>query len=142
MAGVLLGSIQFTRREIPETIPWSGKQQVAVHKQLGGQRVIDAMGPDPRPIQWSGMFFGPSAATRARAVDALLQSGTQVNLSWGSFSYVVIVVDFHPIYRHEWEIRYSITCEVVTTGPVLSAPNLDQQTQADLTTLNNMVIQT
>lgn len=116
-------------------MPWGGKQQLAIHKQLGGQRVIDAMGPDPRPIEWHGLFFGTAAATRARAVDALKDSGAQVGLVWGSFAYVVVVSEFDADYKNEWEIAYKISCEVVAQGPGGPAPTLDNALATDLATL-------
>jgi hypothetical protein len=122
---VLLGPIVFTRREVPDVMPWGGKQQLAVHKQLGGRRVIDAMGPDPHPISWHGLFFGPTASARARAVDALKDSGAQVGLVWGSFAYVVVICEFEADYKHEWEIAYKISCEVVAQGPPGPPPTLD-----------------
>jgi hypothetical protein len=106
-------------------MPWGGKQQLAVHKQLGGQRVIDAMGPDPHPIAWHGLFFGPTASTRARAVDALKDAGGQVGLVWGSFAYVVVISEFEADYKHEWEVSYKITCEIVAQGPPGPPASLD-----------------
>jgi hypothetical protein len=41
-------------REVPDIIPFGGHQRPAIHNQLGGKRVIDAMGPDPTAIHWSG----------------------------------------------------------------------------------------
>lgn len=114
MPGVLLGSIQFVDREIPDIINFGGQQKLAIHNQIGGTRVIDAMGPEPIPIAWSGLFFGTNASNRARQVDALRESGEQVPLSWGTFRYLVVVADFKAEYKNEWEVRYRIRCEVVS----------------------------
>jgi hypothetical protein len=132
---VLLGSIVFQQREVPDIMPWGGKQQLAIHKNLGGTRVIDAMGPDPHPIEWHGLFFGTAASTRARAVDALKDSGAQVGLVWGSFAYVVVVSEFEAQYKNEWEVGYRICCEVVAQGPAGPAPTLDNALATDLATL-------
>jgi hypothetical protein len=124
MPGVLLGSIQFVEREIPDFVPWGGKQQLAIHKLLGGTRVIDAMGPDPNPIKWSGNLYAtkahPLPSVRARQIDAMRKAGAQVSLTWGSFNYLVVVQEFQAIYKHEWQIAYTITCEVVTDNPAQS----------------------
>lgn len=116
MAGLLLGSIQFVDREVPDTIKAGGIQKLAIHNQIGGTRVIDAMGPEPHSITWSGLFYGSSASKRARQVDSLRQSGSEVTLSWGSFNYTVVVADFNFTYKNEWEVRYSIKCEVVNNN--------------------------
>jgi hypothetical protein len=58
MATVTIGGISLSEWEIPERINFGGKQQVTVHKLIGGNRVIDAMGPDPDDVRWSGRFRG------------------------------------------------------------------------------------
>jgi hypothetical protein len=136
---VLLGPIVFQQREVPDVMPWGGKQQLAIHKQLGGRRVIDAMGPDPHPIEWHGLFFNTinnqGATQRARAVAALRDSGAQVGLVWGSFAFVVVVSEFDAYYKNEWEVQYKISCEIVAQGPAGPAPTLDNALAADLATL-------
>lgn len=139
--GVLLGSIQFVQREVPDIMPFGGLQKLAIQRQMGGNRVVDAMGPDPHPIRWSGHFYtlpniSASASTRARQVDALRQSGQQVWLYWGSFSYLVVVADFHADYKHEWEIPYHIAVEVIQDGPIQPfQPTFDQSVNSDLQAL-------
>lgn len=138
MPGVLLGNFQFQLREVPDIMPWGGRQMLAIHRQIGGTRVIDAMGPDPDPIRWSGLFYGSAdvVARRARAVDAIRQSGAEVVLTWGSFTYLVVVKSFNCKYKNEWEQRYTIECEVVSDGPVaIFAPSLDEAIQSDLAIL-------
>ena len=134
--GLTLGSIQFTQREIPDTINFGGKQKLAIHRNIGGTRVIDAMGPDPAPIKWAGKFYGTNAASRARSCDELRKAGMQVRLSWGSFSYQVVVSNFHAVYKHEWEIRYQIEVEVVTDGQATQfTPTLTQAVTNDLSSI-------
>lgn len=143
---VFLGPIVLFGREVPDKIPFGGKQIIAVHQEIGGTRVIDAMGPAPMPISWSAHLYshpqiGLYAADRARALDALRQSGAQVQLSWGSFSYLVVVQSFKAVYKNEWEIAYSITCCVVQDSIVAGivaavAPTLAASINNDLTALN------
>lgn len=135
---VLLGSIVFTQREVPDTMPWGGKQKLAIHKQLGGKRAIDAMGPDPRAITWKGLFYGPTASIRARMVDSLKDAGGAVGLQWGTFAYIVVISDFDADYQHEWFVHYNITCEVVAQGPSLPAPNLDRSLSNDFNSLGGI----
>jgi hypothetical protein len=135
MPGVLLDSIQFVDREVPDVIHWGGKHMLALHKQLGGTRVIDAMGPDPIPIKWAGRFQGTTASVRARMVDTLKDSGKQVALSWGTFNYTVVVAEFDATYKHEFEVTYEITCEVVQGLLTASAtPNIQSVISGDLAT--------
>lgn len=130
---VFLGPVTFTEREIPDTIPFGGRQSLAIHKNLGGQRTVDAMGPDPAPIRWSGLFFGPTASERARLCDGLKDTGAEVRLAWGSFNYLVVISDFHAVYKHEWEVHYHIAVEISTTEETTPIGPLEQIIQQDWT---------
>src|SRR5580704_2062008 len=115
-SGLTLGSVQFQNTEIPDTVKGGDQQIIANHHVLGANRVLDAMAVDPLPIEWGGLLLGESAASRARQLDQMAQTGAQQQLTWGSFSYQVIVAKFDFTYKHEWWINYSIVCEVVTSS--------------------------
>lgn len=115
---VSLGPVTFSDREVPDVIPFGGKQAMAIHKNLGGRRTVDVMGPDPDPIQWRGLFFGKTASQRARLLDALRETGAELRLSWGSFNYRVVISHFRAVYKHEWEVQYEITVEVSTPAAI------------------------
>lgn len=135
MAGVLvLGSIIFEGFEIPEQIGLGGDQMLSVHKLLGGQRVIDTMGPDERDLEWSGLFFGPQAQLRARALDALRISGKLVPFILDTNMRQVVVRSFKWDYQRIYQIRYSISCVVFTsTGLFGNGPgSLDDLVTGDL----------
>jgi hypothetical protein len=128
---VKLGDITFADFEVPESITWGGEQSLSIKRLIGGRRVIDAMGADDDPIEWSGRFRGPDAAARARALDALRAAGQQVVLSWGEFSYNVVVAHFRGDFRRSYEIPYSVACVVVGAAPQAEAPGIDHMMQAD-----------
>lgn len=52
--GLVLGPVVFQAFEVPERIRFGGKQRVAVHELFGGGRVVDAVGAEEGPIEWSG----------------------------------------------------------------------------------------
>jgi hypothetical protein len=137
-----LGDIEFTGVELPERIPWGTEQQLATQKLVGGQRQLDAMGPDYKPIEWSGIFFGPNAEPRAKAVDAMCASGLVVKLAWSSFSYQVIVRSFEPVFERFYQIPYRISCEVQSNNvqPVTTSatPSLDDAVNADNATAQSL----
>jgi len=136
-------SIEFTGVEMPERIPWGTDQQLAVQKQVGGARTVDAMGVDYDPIEWSGIFFGPDAETRAKAVDAMAASGLPQTLAWSTFSYQVIVRKFAGSFERFYQIPYRITLEVISNNvqPVTSSatPSLDDAISTDNQTADTMV---
>ncbi len=131
---LVLGSVTFADLEIPPSIPFGGEQHLSVHELIGGARVIDAMGRADRPIEWTGWFRGTTAVERAQLLDSLRVSGVTQSLTWGKFSYSVVVKSFLADYQRFYEIPYRILCEVISdlTTPVVSAaPPIDQVINSD-----------
>jgi hypothetical protein len=119
-----LGNFQFSGLEIPSQISGIGiAQSLGVHRLVGGDRIIDAMGQDFPPITWSGLFFGANALSRMNALKTMTAAGLPQTLLWHSFNYLVIIRDFSPDERRQYEIPYHITCEVVSDNstPVTSS---------------------
>ena len=136
---LILGGIAFREFEIPEKISYGTKQRLEIHKLVGGARVIDTLGPDPEPIRWSGRFRGADAASRARDLEALAASGRVVGLSWGGFSYQVVVATFSADYERFYEIPYQINCEVDTGGNSGASPGtLTELVAADLSAITSL----
>ena len=136
---VTLGGFAFQFMEIPEEIPFSGPKHLMVHKLIGGDRVIDDMGDDPAPIEWSGTFLGGSASSRARQLDAMKQEGGQYLLSWGSFARQVVIKDFRAKYRYEYRVAYTICCEVLPTQAA-SDPSVSDLIAGDFASLGGMAL--
>lgn len=113
---VRLGSVAFQGHEVPEHINFGTKQRLAKHVLIGGRRIVDAMGPDACDPRWSGRFRGPSALSRARAIERMARQGGQVGLSWGGISYRVVIEEFEADYRRSNDIPYKIECFVVDDG--------------------------
>ncbi len=108
-----LGPVAFAGFELPSSIAIGGRQRLAIHRLPGGIRVIDALGPDPADIGFSGIFTGPDAADRARLLDALRVAGAALPLAWDAFLYTVIIERFEADYRSPWWIPYRLTCSVL-----------------------------
>ncbi len=110
---LLLGPIGFKDFEIPANIGFGGEQRLAVHKLLGGGRVVDALGRDDTEITFSGIFSGSDATLRARALDVLRAQGLPLPLTWDVFFYKVVIRSFEADYRSGWWIPYRLACTVV-----------------------------
>jgi len=134
---LVLGGFTFTDYSIPEQVPQGGEHNFVVHKLIGGQRVVNAMGPDDSDISWHGRFQGPNAVSQALALDQLRKSGTQVPLFIDSQYYVVGVRKFEWDYQRFYQILYKITCLVVSSsnsgGIFAAAMSLDGLVNADMT---------
>ena len=114
---LLLGPIAFTDYSPPECMPFGGRQQMAVHKLIGGQRVIDTLSPDDEDIQWSGRFFGAGALSTCLVLDSLRAAGQVLPLSYAGMGYPVVIQDFRAdIRRLPLWVEYEIRCVVSTNG--------------------------
>lgn len=108
-----LGAVAFSGFEIPESINFGGEQKLVVHKQPGGGRVIDAMGPDDADIRWSGRLRGSGSEQRGILLDFMRRRGSKVLLAWSLHRYQVVIHSFEANYQNPYEIPYSIACTVV-----------------------------
>ncbi len=110
---LLLGPVVFEDFEVPAHINVGGGQRLAVHKLVGGARVIDSLGRDDAEICFSGTFSGSDATIRARTLDTLRAAGQPLPLTWDVFYYTVVISRFEADYRNGWWIPYRITCTVL-----------------------------
>ena len=96
---------------------FGGRQAMAVHKLIGGRRVIDMLGPDDGNIHWGGQFYGDGAHQSCLAIDALRAQGSTLPLSFGGQSFTVVISEFHfDIRRYPIWVEYQITCVVSQNG--------------------------
>lgn len=135
-----LGDFEFSGFEIPAEIPFGGDQALAVHELIGGVRVIDAMGRQDVPLEWSGILRGDSALARARYLDGLRIAGKELFLSWSELSYRVLIKSFRCKFERAYLQPYSISCVVVEdlSSPVTSIadPGGDEWIGADMSSAN------
>ena len=133
--GLTLGPVAFAGFELPSSVTFGGRQRLAIHRLPGGVRVIDALGPEPADISFSGIFSGPDAADRARLLDTLRVTGLALPLTWDAFLYNVILEHFEADYRSPWWIPYRLSCTVLqdeATAVVSAAMDLSSTISADL----------
>ena len=130
--GLALGPVVFQEFEVPERIRFGGRQRLAVHLLPGGGRIVDAMGADEAPVSWAGVFSGPGAAERVRALERLRRDGAVLPLSWEGWRYSVIIESFEAETAHPAWIPYRLSACVVASGdlfeaePVLATATLAQ----------------
>lgn len=112
---LLLGSFLFQDFEIPENVRGllSGKQMLAAKKLIGGQRVIDAMGPDPDDISWSGRFQGGDVVSRAQQIADMRDTGQTQSLVCDLVVLTVLIADFKFSYERPYQATYEITVMVL-----------------------------
>jgi nucleoid-associated protein YgaU len=104
-------SIIFNVDELPESINLGGEQTLAVRKYPGGGKDVQALGSFDDPISWDGVFWFTDALSRCLMLDNMRKQGTELQLSFSSFSINVIINKFTYKYYHDYYIEYSITLE-------------------------------
>jgi hypothetical protein len=130
---VSLGDFIFQSFEVPESIKWGGQQSLAVHKLVGGQRVIDALGPDDDDIPWSGIFLSSDASNRADQLDQMRMAGVPLPLTFAGRSYDVVIRSFRADQRKQNHIPYSIVCTILNSnGPNPKEPTALSQVTDDI----------
>jgi len=137
-----LGDFEFSRYEIPEQLSFGGEQRLVVHELVGGARVIDAMGRADTPLEWSGLFQGQTALSRARYLDGLRIAGQSLILTWDEFMFEVVIASFRADYQRYYQIPYRINCTVVQdmSNPVTSiaSAGIDELIGDDMNFANSL----
>ena len=142
-AGFSLGGIIFDQWETPELMPFPAGHKANLLINIGGQRQVDMMGPEPAEIQWVGRSRGQNAAQRMAALRAMCIAGAQVPLIWDQFYLTVVIIKFTPVEMRSWEWTYGITCLIVddstadSTGNISSS--LDTLVQSDMNTALGLI---
>jgi hypothetical protein len=133
-----LGDFVFADMEVPDEMALGGGQMLSIKQLIGGRRVIDALGRSDRPVEWSGIFFGPKALSRARYLDGLRIAGKALKLTVAEASLTVVIADYE--YRlMAGRYPYHISCLVISddAAPLtaLSTLTSDGMINGDLATV-------
>ena len=111
---LIVGDFTFEYFEIPEFIKFGGPFRAVVHKQPGGARQIDSMGPDPGPISWEGIMLTADGWERAQTLYAMYEAGDKVTVIWNAWARDVLITDLKIRYRANNYVEYSIELTEVT----------------------------
>lgn len=98
-APVMIGDMVLTGLEVPDELIMGGRQELVVHRLLGGGRVIDTLGNDPSRLMLRGRFMGPEAQTRARMLERMRMAGAAVVFSAAGLSCQVWIAQFQYAYE-------------------------------------------
>ena len=141
-APLIIGTMILQDYEVPSHITVGGSQAVTVHKLPGGGRIIDAMGPDDGVVAWHGLFVGSGAAQRARNLDVMRIQGMPQVLSFGDYTFNVVVVHCEYDYQERGAIiKYRIRTEIVPNSSYLTttSSDIDAALQDDLNASQTLI---
>lgn len=123
-APIMLGGMILTGIEVPDRLQVGGRQMLAVHRVIGGGRVIDALGNDPDRLELSGRFMGPDAQARAQAVERMRIAGVPVAFSGAGLSGMVWIAQFAYAYEAKGAIcSYRLVLERASDSPAAAVDN-------------------
>jgi hypothetical protein len=140
---LVLGPVIFQDFEVPAGVSFGGRQQLAVHRLVGGARVVDSLGRDDAEIAFCGIFSGADAMPRACAIDELRASGLPIPLTWDVAFYTVVVSQFVADYQNGWWIPFRLVCTVVrdeTAALIDAVASLAVLAVADVATAATMAV--
>jgi hypothetical protein len=129
---IILGDFVFDGWEVPEKVSWGGSQRVNVHKLIGGERIIDSMGPDNADISWSGIFLSADASLRADQLDQMRKDGELLELVFAGRYYSVVISSFQADQRMLSYVPYNITLAVQRDQSIATFPFVDDAIAAVL----------
>lgn len=138
---LILGDFTLEDFEIPEKVMGllSGKQMLAAKKQIGGQRVIDAMGPDPADVSWSGRFHGGDVVARAGELAQMRDAAQAVTLVCDAVVLTVLIAEFDLHYERPYQATYDIKLMVLPDPADLPPDSLDDLVGGDMDSSNQIL---
>lgn len=111
---LIVGDVEFTGLEVPESVSIGAKQQLVVHKLVGGKRVVDVLGLDYKNIRWSGWMTGATAGDRVTEIETLRDAGLPLNFNMDGYHFSVMIEDFEARFEHVYRRYYSIDLLIVS----------------------------
>lgn len=137
-----LGSVTFYDVEHPDELPLEFKQNTVVQELIGGGRVVQTLGVQPKEIRWNGFLFEDNTVeVRVQDLTSMCAAGSTITLRFAQYTFDVIITDFKPSFYATNYAKYEIVCEVVQETCGLFQQNVqvsvDAQTNALFTSANN-----
>jgi hypothetical protein len=134
---LIVGDFEFSGLEVPESVTVGGKQQLVVHKLVGGKRVVDVMGVGYDNMSWSGWFTGATAGDRVTELETLRDLGNPLTFNMDGYYFSVVIQHFSARFDFVYRRYYTIDLLVIArldspiTGNALSG-TLDALINSDV----------
>lgn len=110
---LIVGDVEFTGLEVPESVTVGAKQQLVVHKLIGGKRVVDVMGVDYDNMSWSGWMTGATAWDRVTELETLRDLGNPLTFNMDGYYFSVLIQSFSARFEHVYRRNYTIDLLVI-----------------------------
>lgn len=131
---LIVGDVEFTGLEVPESVTVGAKQQLVVHKLVGGKRIVDVLGVDYDNLSWGGWMTGATAGERVTELETLRDAGQPLSFNMDGYYFSVIIQSFSSRFEHIYRRFYNIELLVVER---LDAPVTENALAGTLDSLIN-----
>jgi hypothetical protein len=131
---LIVGDFEFSGLEVPESVTVGAKQQLVVHKLIGGKRVVDVMGVDYDNMSWSGWITGAAAGDRVTQLETLRDAGDPLTFNMDGYYFSVLIQSFNARFEHLYRRYFTIDLLVVER---LDAPITENALSGTLDALIN-----
>jgi len=131
---LIVGDVEFSGLEVPESVTVGAKQQLVVHKLVGGKRVVDVMGVDYDNMSWSGWMTGATAGDRVTELETLRDAGNPLTFNMDGYYFSVVIQAFSARFEHVYRRNYYIDLLVIER---LDAPITENALSGTLDALVN-----
>jgi hypothetical protein len=131
---LIVGDFEFSGLEVPESVTVGAKQQLVVHKLIGGKRVVDVMGVDYDNMSWSGWITGATAGDRVTQLETLRDAGDPLTFNMDGYYFSVLIQSFNARFEHLYRRYFTIDLLVVER---LDAPITENALSGTLDALIN-----
>ncbi|GEM_PF-3097144 len=108
-----------------------GEQRAVFTEFFGGVITVQFAGAFPKPIDWSGTFYGADAIERFQKVDKLRQEPKPIVLQYGELSWFGILREFKVDIENIHEVNYHAVFKPLEADGQggMVAPDLDNASQ-------------
>lgn len=111
---LIVGNFEFSGLEVPEAVTIGAKQQIVVHKLVGGKRVVDVLGVDYDNLSWSGWMTGATAGDRMNELETLRDAGKPLTFNMDGYYFSVLIQSFNARFEYVYRRYYSIELVVIS----------------------------
>jgi len=143
---LVVGAVTFPSWSCPATITLgSVEQKIVINELLGGGRVIQALGVQPKSVEFSAELWGDQVSSLVQDMTSYVVSGLPQTVTFLNQSWSCIVKEFEPTYQFQWRCGYKLVLEPAnsTTGVLQSTAivTVDEQVSGTISQINTLVNQ-
>ena len=135
----VIGGVSLTVPNSPSELGLgAGEQKEVVIELVGGGRVIQKMGAQPKPVTIQGTLYAPDIQTILPILHSYMVDGKDRLITWASESYYGSVKEFTPKYRNGGQLcDYTLVLEITKDANGAFSSALPSSVDSQVSTLSD-----